>query len=223
MKDKISEGYDSLLRLGIHNCAEVIGGDTLCRETGVLYGKDTKPKYLVKEVGLRHSPFVFVSMSCSPIVDGKILCNNCMLLEMNLQKILFRRAEFKTPNKVICRSTNHCYILSTPTVASAYLQSETERINRLIQQTCYYKQYNQRLLEQGVNLSMISTSDLFGEDILLDGLEDRFVLIGGKIPHWVKRVVNGLENSSNPAHTQNLMLNGCPLGLGIMSKAWEAV
>ena len=50
-----------------------------------------------------------------------------------------------------------------------------------------------------------------------------FVFIGGKISHWVKRVVNGFENSRLSAHTRNMLLNGIPLTLKMIRKAWEAV
>ena len=49
------------------------------------------------------------------------------------------------------------------------------------------------------------------------------VFIGGEMPHWIKRVVNGLEFSSVSSHKRNLLLNGKPLGLGMIRKAWEAV
>lgn len=49
------------------------------------------------------------------------------------------------------------------------------------------------------------------------------VFIGGKIPHWIKCVVNGLESSSVSSHKRNLLLHRKPLGLGIIRNTWEAV
>ena len=43
------------------------------------------------------------------------------------------------------------------------------------------------------------------------------------MPHWVKRVVNGLENSSKSGHKRSLLLKGKPLGLDMIRRAWEAV
>ena len=43
------------------------------------------------------------------------------------------------------------------------------------------------------------------------------------MPHWIKRVVNGLENSSKDSHKRCLMYKGKPLGLGMIKTAWEAV
>jgi len=52
---------------------------------------------------------------------------------------------------------------------------------------------------------------------------DRFVFLGGKMPHWIKRVVNGLENSSKDSHKRKLIYKGKPLGLEMIKTAWEAV
>jgi len=83
-----------------------------------------------------------------------------------------KRAEFRDPNDVIGRSTSHRYILSTPMVACAYLQAEAERMKRMIEQIQYHKRYNQRLLEQGFDLSMSCADRLFDDDMLDDGIDD---------------------------------------------------
>jgi len=50
-----------------------------------------------------------------------------------------------------------------------------------------------------------------------------FVFVGGEMPHWIKRVVNSLENSSKTGHKQCLVLNGKPLGSVMIKQALEAV
>ena len=40
------------------------------------------------------------------------------------------------------------------------------------------------------------------------------------MPHWVKRVVNGLENSSKYSHKRDLTLDGKPLDLQMIQTAW---
>ena len=53
---------------------------------------------------------------------------------------------------------------------------------------------------------------------------DRYLIfVGGEMPHWVKRVVNGLENSSKSGHKRSLVMKGQPLGLNMIRKACEAV
>ena len=172
VEDKIDKGFDSLLFLGIQNCAEALDGIILCRETGFLYGKDSKPKYVVKKIESLHCSFVFASLFCSPISSGKIVCGNCAALEIDLGRKAIRRADFRNPGVGVKNKTNHSNILSTPSVAIVYLQSETERRKCSIPQIRYYKCYNHRLREQGVDLSMKCASDLFGEESLMDGLED---------------------------------------------------
>ena len=85
-----------------------------------------------------------------------------------------RRVEFRIPSVVIEGKTNHCFLLSTPSVTGAYLLSEAERRKRNIEQTSYCKHYNQRMRKQCVDLSMKSALGLFdgGEDILKVRLED---------------------------------------------------
>lgn len=52
---------------------------------------------------------------------------------------------------------------------------------------------------------------------------DEFVFIGGEIPHWIKRVVNSLENSTKSSHKRCITLKWQPLGLGMIKKAWETI
>ena len=83
MEDKICEGFDSLLRLGIRNRALVLDdAGYLCKEVGFLYGRDSKAKYLVKDTGSPYQPFVVLSILCLPISDGDVICNNCASIEL---------------------------------------------------------------------------------------------------------------------------------------------
>ena len=52
---------------------------------------------------------------------------------------------------------------------------------------------------------------------------NNYVFIGGEMPHWIKRVVNGLENSGKQGHKRNLLLNGQSLRLDMIRRAWEDV
>ena len=52
---------------------------------------------------------------------------------------------------------------------------------------------------------------------------ENLVFIGGEMPLWINRVVNGLEYSSKSGHKRNLMLNVRPLNLGMIRKACETV
>jgi len=150
--DKIKEGYESLIRLGIRNRACVLEDSSLWRETEFIHSRDNNVKYLVKKVRSEHSPFLFSSVLCSHRSDGEVVCKNCMALEIPLWKMAIKRVELRDPNESIGRITNHRYNLSTPTVACAYLQSESERRMRMIEQIRYHKRYNQRVREQGVDL-----------------------------------------------------------------------
>ena len=51
----------------------------------------------------------------------------------------------------------------------------------------------------------------------------RLVFIGGKIPHWIKWAVNGLENRSESSHKRCLVLNNKLLGLGMIRWVLETV
>jgi len=80
VEDKIEEGYESLIRLGIRNRACVLEDSSLRRKTEFIRSRDNNLKYLVKEVRSEHSPFVFLPVSCSQLSDGEVVCKDCMTL-----------------------------------------------------------------------------------------------------------------------------------------------
>ena len=46
------------------------------------------------------------------------------------------------------------------------------------------------------------------------------IFIGGEMPHWVKKVVNRLESSSNDKSKVHLLFKGQPLSLKMIKDAW---
>ena len=90
VEDKIDEGYDSLLRLAIRNCALVLdNNDDLWKETGFIMGRIMIPKLVVKTVDLMGSRLVFASTLCGMVlIDGDFFCGNCVAIESDLQKMV---------------------------------------------------------------------------------------------------------------------------------------
>ena len=91
---------------------------------------------------MRHCQFVFASTGCSTFsLTGDVICYHYEALSRDLRKMPDKRAEFRDLSAGIGQSTNHGYILSTPTVAMVYLFFKAENRKRLIAQIRYKKRY----------------------------------------------------------------------------------
>ena len=52
---------------------------------------------------------------------------------------------------------------------------------------------------------------------------DKYIFIGGEMPHWVKKVANAVYRTSSHKSATNLMYKGHPVAIHMIKKAWLAV